>query len=96
LVDMIFAGILLMAGTATVCGLLIADNLSGAPSITPHLLGHALPSVNAAAVFCAGLSLALAFCLGAWLIAARVRRKHRDPEWSDPIDDFLPGQWGSS
>lgn len=93
---MIMLGILLMAGTATICGLLIADNLSAAPLITPRLLGHALPSMTAVAVFCAGVSLTLVFCLGVWLIRARLIEKHRQPSWTDPVEEFLPGQWRTS
>jgi hypothetical protein len=93
MIFVIVLGTLLVAGAGAVCGLLIADNLSAAAVYTPHLLGHALPSLNATGLFCAGLALGLLFCIGIWFIAAAVIDKRRDPRWDEPAEDFLPGQW---
>jgi hypothetical protein len=93
MIAMIIVGFLLLGAAATVSGLLIADNLSTGPIFTPQLLGHSLPSLNAVGVFCAGLGLALLFCLGVWMIAAAVIDRHRGVRFDEPVDDFLPGQW---
>lgn len=60
---MLFLGLVLLAATGTLTGLLIADNLSGGPDYTVSLLGHELLVMNSLSIFCAGLALALLFCL---------------------------------
>jgi hypothetical protein len=93
MIHVIVLGMLAMGCAGTLCALLISDNLSAAPTYTPRLLGHSLPSVNAVIVFSAGLTLALLFCLGAWMVAAGVIERHRSARGMAPVDEFLPGQW---
>ncbi|MCZ4118509.1 hypothetical protein [Streptomyces sp. H39-S7] len=60
---MLFLGLVLLAATGTLTGLLIAGNLNGGPDYTVVLLGHDLVRMNSLSIFCAGLALALIFCL---------------------------------
>ncbi|MFE9773459.1 hypothetical protein ACFYOV_17595 [Streptomyces sp. NPDC005931] len=61
---MLFLGLLLVAATAAFTGLVIADNLSGGPEYAVSLFDRDIATLNTLAVFCAGLALALLFCLG--------------------------------
>ena len=90
---MILLGLLLSGGAVALSGLFIADNLSTAPSYTPRLLGHTLPSVSAVDIFAAGLGLALLLCLGGWIMVAGVIERHRRAQGDTPVDEFLPGSW---
>lgn len=90
---MIVLGFFVMGGAATLCGLLIADNLSAPGVYAPQLLGHALPSVTALDAFAAGLTLAFLISLGLWMTAAGIIERHRRADCSAPVDEFLPGQW---
>lgn len=90
---MIVLGLLILGGASSVCGLLIASNLSTAPSYTPHVLGHTLPTVTAVDIFAAGIGLALLVCLGVWIIAAGLIERHRRAVGDTPVDEFLPGSW---
>jgi hypothetical protein len=96
MVHVIILGFILMAGAGTVAGLLIADNHSRTPIYTPQLVGHVLPSVSAIAIFCAGIGLALLFCLGVWAAAGGLADRRRADRSNDPVDDFLPGEWRAS
>lgn len=60
---MLFLSLLLLAATGAFTGLVIADNLSGGPEYTVSVLGQEVATMNTLAVFCAGLALALIFCL---------------------------------
>lgn len=91
---MIVVGLLIAAGAASVSALLIVDN-SSAPAatvFTPHVLGHALPQSTPVNAFCAGMAVALVFCLGVWMIADGAIARHRRRS-DDPADEFLPGEW---
>lgn len=74
---MLFLGLVLLAATGTLTGLLIADNLGGGPDYTVVLLGHDLVRMNSLAIFCAGLALALVFCLSLVMAGegAKLRRR---------------------
>lgn len=61
---MLILGLLLIACTAAFTGLALADNLSGGPHYNVTVLGHQIANMNALAIFCAGLGLALIFGLG--------------------------------
>ncbi|WP_405523314.1 hypothetical protein OG426_08620 [Streptomyces canus] len=73
---MLILGLLLLATTGAFTGLLIADNLSGGPSYTVSVLGQDIATLNTLAVFCAGLALALLFCLGLTVASAATHRRH--------------------
>jgi hypothetical protein len=70
-----FLGMLLLAATAAFTGLVIADNLGGGPHYTVSMLGQNIATMNALAIFCAGLALALIFALG--LATALTAATHR-------------------
>ncbi|MDF9813724.1 hypothetical protein [Streptomyces sp. SPB162] len=74
---MLFLGLVLLAATGTLTALLIADNLGGGPDYTVALLGHDLVRMNSLAIFCAGLALALVFCLSLAMAGegAKLRRR---------------------
>lgn len=75
---MLFLGLVLLAATGTLTGLLIAGNLGGGPDYTVALLGHDLITMNSLSIFCAGLALALVGCLSLLMAgegAALRRRK---------------------
>ncbi|MCM2419880.1 hypothetical protein [Streptomyces sp. RKAG293] len=75
---MLFLGLVLLAATGTLTGLLIAGNLGGGPDYTVALLGHDLITMNSLSIFCAGLALALVACLSLLMAgegAALRRRK---------------------
>jgi hypothetical protein len=77
---MLVLGLLLLAATAAFTGLAIADNLGGGPEYSVSVLGNHIATMNALELFCAGLTLALLFCLGmatALNSAHRSRRRHR-------------------
>jgi ABC-type lipoprotein release transport system permease subunit len=93
MIHVILLGLFMMGGAASLCGLLIASNLSTTPSYTPQLLGHTLPSVSAVDIFAAGVVMALVLCLGAWIIAARVSGRRRRVRYDTPGEEFLPGLW---
>jgi hypothetical protein len=77
---MLFLGLLLLAATSAFTVLVIADNLSGGPEYTVSVLGNDVATMNALAIFCSGLALALIFCL---VLGAAVRgaahRRRRSP-----------------
>jgi hypothetical protein len=86
---MLILGLLLLAASAAFTVLLIADNLSGGPEYTVSVLGNDIATLNALAIFCSGLALALVFCLGLALMttgAARRRHRHRAPRRRDRED----------
>ncbi|MEU6089732.1 hypothetical protein ABZ865_23565 [Streptomyces sp. NPDC047085] len=62
-------GLLLLAATGAFTGLVIADNLSGGPQYGVSVLGQHIATLGPLAVFCAGLALALMFCLGMAIMA---------------------------
>ncbi|SEF88119.1 hypothetical protein SAMN05216223_102347 [Actinacidiphila yanglinensis] len=80
---MLILGLLLLACTAAFTGLALADNLSGGPDYQVTVLGHHIATMNGLALFCAGLALALIFCLGCVMALAggalrrRKMRKYR-------------------
>jgi hypothetical protein len=88
----IVVGILLLCAAGTLSGLLIADNLAAQATYEPRLVGHLLPAIDPVAIFCAGLGLGFVMCLGIWVAASAVRRRH-DNQWDDAIDTFIPGLW---
>ncbi|MEU3458560.1 hypothetical protein ABZ721_01210 [Streptomyces sp. NPDC006733] len=87
---MLFLGLVLLAATGTLTALLIADNLGGGPDYTVALLGHDLVRMNSLAIFCAGLALALVFCLSLAMVgegavlrrrkAVRLREARKDAD----------------
>ncbi|MER6266730.1 hypothetical protein ACWDFR_05245 [Streptomyces sp. 900105755] len=60
---MLFLGLLLLAATVAFTALAIAGNLSGGPGYTVSVLDHHIATLGPLAIFCAGLALALIFCL---------------------------------
>ncbi|MEU6854048.1 hypothetical protein ABZ901_29490 [Actinacidiphila alni] len=75
---MLILGLLLLAGAGVFTGLVIADNTSGGPDYNVSVLGHSIATMNSLEIFCAGLALALIFCLGtAMAMAGGVSRRHR-------------------
>jgi hypothetical protein len=75
---MLILGLLLLAGAGVFTGLVIADNTSGGPEYDVSVLGHSIATMNSLEIFCAGLALALIFCLG--IVMAMVggaSRRHR-------------------
>ncbi|MFC4032451.1 hypothetical protein ACFO3J_13285 [Streptomyces polygonati] len=77
---MLILGLLLLGCTAAFTGLALADNLNGGPDYNVTILGHHLATMNSLAIFCAGLALALIFCLGAMMVRGGMalhRRKSR-------------------
>ncbi|MCW2875667.1 hypothetical protein [Actinacidiphila oryziradicis] len=87
---MLILGLLLLAATGSFVGLLISDNLSGGPDYTPTVLGNTVTTMNSLAIFCAGLALALLFCLGLAMMAgsaARHRRRRALRVNDTPVDE---------
>jgi len=77
---MLFIGLLLLAATAAFTGLAIAGNLSGGPHYTVSVLDQHIATMNALAIFCAGLALALLFTLGlATVLNAATHRPRSAP-----------------
>ncbi|WP_405587492.1 hypothetical protein [Streptomyces sp. NBC_01190] len=77
---MLILGLLLLACTAAFTGLAIADNRGGGPEHDVTILGHHIATMNGLDLFCAGLALALVFCLGAAIAGGGMslrRRKSR-------------------
>jgi hypothetical protein len=77
---MLVLGLLLLAATAAFTGLAIADNLGGGPEYSVSVLGNHIATMNALALSCAGLALALIYSLAratAVSSAHRGRRRHR-------------------
>lgn len=74
---MLILGLLLLAGAGAFTGLAIADNRSGGPDYSVSVLGHSIATMNTLEIFCAGLALALIFCLGvAMAMGGGVSRRH--------------------
>lgn len=94
---MLMLGLLLLAASAAFTVLLIAGNLSGGPEYTVSVLGNDIATLNALAIFCSGLALALVFCLGLALMrtgGARRGHGHRTPrrrgrEDTATLDDVM-------
>lgn len=75
---MLILGLLLLAGAGVFTGLVIADNTSGGPEYDVSVLGHSVATMNSLEIFCAGLALALIFCLGMVMtMAGGVSRRHK-------------------
>ncbi|MER7404676.1 hypothetical protein ABT373_19790 [Streptomyces sp. NPDC000070] len=75
---MLILGLLLLASSAAFTVLLIVGNLSGGPEYTVAVLGNDIVTLNALAIFCSGLALALVFCLGlALMTTGGAHRRHR-------------------
>lgn len=74
---MLFLGLLLLAATGAFTGLLIADNLSGGPEYSVSVFDQGIATMNTLAVFCAGLALALLFCLGLAMAKRGATHHHR-------------------
>lgn len=80
---MLLIGLLLLGATGAFVGLAIAYNLSGGPQYTVSMFELDLATMNALAIFCSGLALALLFCLSLVVTldgAARRRHRHRRPQ----------------
>ncbi|GAA2531537.1 hypothetical protein ABT319_05165 [Streptomyces sp. NPDC000678] len=75
---MLVLGLLLLAAAGAFTGLLIADNLSGGPEYTVSVLGQDIATMNALAIFCSGLALALIFCAGLGAVAATAVHRRRE------------------
>lgn len=74
-----FLGMLLLAATAAFTGLAIADNLGGGPHYTVSMLGQTIGTMNALAIFCAGLTLALIVALGLATAVSAATHRPRGP-----------------
>ncbi|MGW0994286.1 hypothetical protein [Streptomyces sp. NPDC002520] len=77
--QMLFLGLLLLAGSAAFTALVIADNLSGGPEYGVSVLGHHIATLGPLALFCSGLALALIFCLGLAMMTGGAAHHHRSP-----------------
>ena len=92
---MLIIGLLLLAATAAFTGLAIAGNLSGGPHYTVSMLDQNIATMNALAIFCAGLALALIFTLGVATVlnAATHRPRGARPRHArrTPVPDDLGG-----
>jgi hypothetical protein len=91
---MLILGLLLLAAAGAFVGLLISDNLSGGPDYTATVFGHTVATMNSLAIFCAGLALALLFCLGLAMMAGSAARRRRrrarrvnDTPAAEPVAD---------
>ncbi|MCC9708442.1 hypothetical protein E4N62_26170 [Streptomyces sp. MNU76] len=82
--QMIVLGLLLLAATGVFTGLVIADNLSGGPEYTVSVLGQDIATMNALAIFCSGLALALIFCLGLSAASTAIHRHRAHPRAHTP------------
>jgi uncharacterized protein YsxB (DUF464 family) len=77
---MLILGLLLLACTAAFVGLAISDNFGGGAEHNVTVLGHHIATMNGVEIFCAGLALALIFCLSVLMVLAGTamhRRKTR-------------------
>ncbi|MGW0084685.1 hypothetical protein [Streptomyces sp. NPDC003393] len=96
---MLLFGLLLLAATGAFTGLAIAGNLSGGPDYTVSMLGNQIVTMNALAIFSAGLALALLFCLGLSLMtgaATHHRRAHRAAQQPGRYGGTAPGRMNES
>ncbi|MFC5669022.1 hypothetical protein [Streptomyces incanus] len=75
---MLILGLLLLAAAGAFTGLVIADNLSGGPEYTVSILGQNIATMNALALFCSGLALALLFCVGLTAVASTAVHRRRE------------------
>ncbi|MFF4117146.1 hypothetical protein ACFY0P_27295 [Streptomyces sp. NPDC001714] len=76
---MLFLGLLLLAATVAFTALAIAGNLSGGPGYTVSVLDHHIATLGPLAIFCAGLALALIFCLGLAVMTGGAVHHRRGP-----------------
>lgn len=74
---MMLLGLLLAAVVAAFTALLIAYNTGGGPEYTVTMFDQDVVTLNSLAIFCAGLALALLFCLGLAMMAMSRRRARR-------------------
>ncbi|MEV0689345.1 hypothetical protein [Streptomyces sp. NPDC050388] len=75
---MLILGLLLLAAAGAFTGLVITDNLSGGPEYTVSVLGQDIATMNALAIFCSGLALALIFCVGLSAVASTAVHRRRE------------------
>lgn len=75
---MLILGLLLRTAAGAFTGLVIADNLSGGPEYTVSVLGQDITTMNALAIFCSGLALALIFCVGLSAVASTAVHRRRE------------------
>ncbi|MCW7942925.1 membrane protein [Streptomyces hygroscopicus] len=76
---MLFIGLLLLAVTGAFTALLIVGNLSGGPEYTVSVLDHPIATMNALAIFSAGLALSLLFVLGLAAAVTAATHRHTGP-----------------
>ncbi|MEV5953145.1 hypothetical protein AB0M11_05055 [Streptomyces sp. NPDC051987] len=81
---MLFLGLLLLAATVAFTALAIAGNLSGGPGYTVSVLDHHIATLSPLAIFCAGLALALIFCLGVAVLTGGAVHRRRGPRAGRP------------
>jgi hypothetical protein len=74
---MLILGLLLLVCTAAFVGIAISDNFGGGAEHNVTLLGHHVATMNGVEIFCAGLALALIFCLAVLMTLAGTAMRHR-------------------
>ncbi|MEE4543307.1 hypothetical protein V2S66_15180 [Streptomyces sp. V4-01] len=74
---MLILGLLLLVCTAAFVGLVISDNFGGGAEHDVTVLGHHIATMNGVEIFCAGLALALIFCLSVLMTLAGTAMQRR-------------------
>ncbi|MEU5310436.1 hypothetical protein [Streptomyces sp. NPDC021562] len=87
---LLLLGLLLLAATVAFVALAIAGNLSGGPGYTVSVLDHHIATLGPLAIFCAGLALALIFCLALAVMAGGAAHR-RHPRAGAPTAGRFPG-----
>jgi hypothetical protein len=96
--------LVLLSGAAVV--LLAFFNRSGGPDYSVNLFDREIYIANGLSIFLTGVALALAFCLGLWLMSAgarhsramraEIRSARRDARAAEAERDRLAGQVGDT
>ncbi len=87
---LLFLGLLVLAATVAFTVLAIAGNLSGGPGYTVSVLDHHIATLGPLAIFCAGLALALIFCLALAVMAGGAAHR-RHPRVGPTAGGRFPG-----
>ncbi|MER6225109.1 hypothetical protein ACWCYL_19275 [Streptomyces sp. 900105755] len=81
---MLFLGLLLLAATVAFTALAIVGNMSGGPGYTVSVLDHHIATLGPLAIFCAGLALALIFCLALAVMTGGALHHRHGPREGGP------------
>ncbi|MFE7860679.1 hypothetical protein [Streptomyces sp. NPDC057403] len=74
---MLILGLLLLATAGAFTCLVITGSLVGGPDYEVSMLSHHMITLNTLAVFCAGLAVALMFCLGLYTATSAATHHRR-------------------